>query len=134
MSITADGTVVIPREKMVVWRKQLKQILKRADYRSRLMEFDERTRLRQLIYFANKFFFDQNLRFRKIDYLLTIVTKENYFIELDRWVAMVILSVLYGRFSKTNFRRTPFKVLKKEGLESLYMRRKGMMKRRGRHR
>jgi len=132
VSITADGTVVIPREKMVVWRKQLKQILKRADYRSRLMEFDERTRLRQLIYFANKFFFDQNLRFRKIDYLLTIVTKDNYYIELDRWVAMVILSVLHGRFSKTNFRRTPFKVLKKEGLESLYMRRKGMMKRRHR--
>ncbi len=134
VSILRDGRVVIPAEKLKIWRKDLKRILRRADYRSRMMDFNKRERLRQLIHFANKFFSDQNLRFKKIDYLLTVVTKDEYFIELDRWVAQVILSVLYGKFTKANFRKTPFKVLKEEGLESLYVRRRRMWMRKSNHR
>ena len=134
VSILRDGRVVIPAEKLKIWRKDLKLILRRADYRSRMMDFNKRERLRQLIHFANKFFSDQNLRFKKIDYLLTVVTKDEYFIELDRWVAQVILSVLYGKFTKANFRKTPFKVLKEEGLESLYVRRRRMWMRKSNHR
>ena len=134
VAIHADGRVAIPAEKARAWRRGLKRILGRADYRSRLMGFGERERLRQLIHFANRFFTDRNLRFRKIDYLLTVVTKDEYFIELDRCVAQVVLSVLHGKFTKANFRKTPFRVLKEEGLESLYLRRRKMWmrKRRGR--
>jgi len=126
VSVNYIGNVNIAPDKISIIRKQLKYILNRANYQARSINFNNEERLKYLIFFANTFFADNEVLFRKIEmtYFLSVVTTDRFVIEFDKWVAMCILSVFYGRFSKTNFRKTPYKKLRNLSLKSLYIRRR----------
>lgn len=124
--IDRNGHIDIPAEKLRTWRDQLKLVLRRAEYVARRLRLGPRERVRQLVHFANRFMDSTDGRFPKMDYLLTVVTQDRRFIEIDRWVAEALLAACHGRFSRTNFRRTPFRTLKQHGLTSLYLRRKDL--------
>jgi len=134
IDITPAGRIVIPPDKLKAWRLQLKQVLKRADFFGRRLGLSLRERIRQLVKFTTRYLNTRTAGFPKIDYLLTVVTDDADFIDLDRWVAQTILSVCYGRFSKANFRRTPYRQLREDGLPSLFLRRKEMLSRNRRRR
>ena len=124
--INRDGHIDIPPQKLQLWRKELKSVLRRANAIARRLGLEGDDRVRHVVLYANQFLDSSGGRFPKMDYLLTVVTHDQRFIEIDRWVAQSVLAAFYGRFSKVNFRKTPFGVLKKHGLKSLYLRRQAM--------
>ena len=126
VSINRRGHIDIPPERLARWRKDLKPVLRRANLIARRLGLEGEERLRHIVHFANQFLNSIDGRFAKMDYLLTVVTHDQRFIEIDRWVAQSVLAAYYGRFSRCNFRRTPYSVLKRLGLESLYQRRQEM--------
>ena len=126
VAIDRDGHIDIPPEKLKRWRKELKVALSRADYIGRRLGLDREQRVRHVVHFANQFMESRSGAFPKMDYLLTVVTHDQRFIEIDRWVAQTVQAACTGRFSKSNFRKIPYRMLKECGLKSLYLRRQEM--------
>ncbi len=124
--INRHGHIDIPPEKLRAWRIEFKKVLHRASYMARRLRFSREEKLRQLVRFANRFLVSRSRHIPRLDYLLAVVTDDQRFIDIDRWVAETILAVHHGRYARANFRKTPYLRLKELGLHSLYLRRQDL--------
>jgi hypothetical protein len=134
VAIAEEGSIEIPAERVRLWRDALKRTLWKADKISRQLGLDRDGRVRQLVAFANHFMTRRRLGLPVLDHLLAVVSRDDFFIEIDRWVAQTLLSVCYGRYTKANFRKTSFGTLRSYGLVSLYLRRREIFKKAKRRR
>jgi len=128
VSLLASGAVGVPAARVRLWRSQLRAVLRCVDRRTRAMGFSRQARLASLVRCANQFIAGGDPRVAHITHLLTMVTDARFFIELDQWVAELILAVLYGSFRRSHFRKTRYAVLKGLGLVSLHLLRQAMLR------
>jgi len=127
--VWAKGAIDLPKEKLQALRKFIRHHLYRLHQNLTPQNLSHEEHLRILSKNFSKLCCSSSFQTNPIQSLIWGISDKKRLNELDRWVALLILSFTFGGYSKRHFRNYPIRKLRKIGLSSfIHLRNTGALR------